>query len=197
MNNNNNSTIHPLDFLSSSSFANNNNNNNNFDHVAFTVEEDQQEQYNKELALSSSLSSSISKPMSIPNNNNMNMNKNRLSQYSMKSLPTLLSTPSLPNDNDDNASLENSVFSYYYYNSSSLPEFKVGSLPKQLPPAWPIELIKELTTPTSIRSSFDYDKPFSYSDPFNSSSSSPADIHDHPYQDELFVLEMDESSSMS
>ncbi|CAO3642737.1 unnamed protein product [Cunninghamella echinulata] len=195
--NNNNSTIHPLDSLPSSSSFTNNINNNDLDHVTFTVEENQQEQYNKELALSSSLSSSISKPMSIPNNNNMNMNKNRLSQYSMKSLPTLLSTPSLPNDDDDTISLEKNIFPNYYYNSSSLPEFKVGSLPKQLPPAWPIELIKELTTPTSIRSSFDYGKPFSYSDPSNSSSSSPADIHDHSYQDGLFVLEMDDDSSMS
>jgi hypothetical protein len=53
----------------------------------------------------------------------------------------------------------------------SLPEFKVGSLPHQPPPVWPLQMINEFLTPPTNRS-------LSLSEP--SSSSDDVDDNDQP-----------------
>ncbi|SAM01165.1 hypothetical protein [Absidia glauca] len=74
----------------------------------------------------------------------------------MKSCPTLTSR---------------ALSSTYPIVASSLPDFKVGSLPHQLPSAWPADMINEFLTPPSNRS-------LSFSDPSSSSSlSSFGDSH--------------------
>ncbi|CAO3613251.1 unnamed protein product [Cunninghamella blakesleeana] len=144
------------------------------------VEEDEEE-----FILSSSMSSSLSKPMDIPTYNPMKNNKKRHSQYSMKSLPALISE----DDEQDNSFTETLLSNgYYFYSSTSLPDdFQVGSIPKKLPSAWPIELVKELTTPSIDHD--DDDKRFSFSDSHSSSSSTSPPSADHQAEPTLFDMD--------